>query len=154
LSLWLLLAGLLVGNPSSGAFVSLAQATLMDDEPDARERNMARWTLAGSVGYVSGPLLIAAAGLTGLGWRGVLGLWALPAVPLALAVRPAPSARERPDWRGFLAALRDLEVLRWLGVLEASGLLLDVFHGFLALYAVDVAGVSPAGAALVVAVWT
>lgn len=149
-----LLAALLLGNPSSGAFVSLAQATLMDDAPDARDRNMARWTVAGSVGYVAGPVLIAAGVATGLGWRGVLLLLALPAIPLGLAVRPAPAGGERADWRGFLQALRDREVLRWLALLEAADLMLDVFHAFLALYAVDVAGLSPVAAALAVAVWT
>jgi FSR family fosmidomycin resistance protein-like MFS transporter len=47
---WTLLAALMVGNPASGALVSLAQATLMDLAPADRERNMARWTLAGSFG--------------------------------------------------------------------------------------------------------
>ena len=46
----LLLAALVLGNPASGAFVSLAQATLMDADPQERVRNMARWTLAGSFG--------------------------------------------------------------------------------------------------------
>ncbi len=45
-------------------------------------------------------------------------------------------------------------MLRWLVLLEAADLLLDVFHGFLALYFVDVARVGPAEAALAVAVWT
>jgi MFS transporter, FSR family, fosmidomycin resistance protein len=45
-------------------------------------------------------------------------------------------------------------VLRWLAVLEASDLLLDVFHGFLALYLVDVARLDPGAAAIGVAVWT
>ena len=56
---WTLLVALLIGNPATGAFVSLAQATLMDHAPAERERNMARWTIAGSVGYVAGPVLIA-----------------------------------------------------------------------------------------------
>jgi FSR family fosmidomycin resistance protein-like MFS transporter len=50
--------------------------------------------------------------------------------------------------------LRQGEVLRWLAALEAADLLLDVFHGFLALYLVDVAGSSAFGASLAVAVWT
>jgi FSR family fosmidomycin resistance protein-like MFS transporter len=54
----------------------------------------------------------------------------------------------------LLAALRNRDVLRWLALLEASDLLLDVFHGFLALYFVDVAGVTPVEAALAVAIWT
>ena len=52
------------------------------------------------------------------------------------------------------AALRDRTVLRWLALLEAADLLLDVFHGFLALYFVDVAGAGAVEAALAVAVWT
>jgi len=153
---WTLLVALLIGNPATGAFVSLSQATLMDRDPGSRERNMARWTAAGSVGYVAGPALIAGAVLLGLGWRGVLVLLAVAALPLAFAARRVP--QHAPDAhepvRGFLSALRDRDVLRWLALLQAADLLLDVFHGFLALYFVDVAGTGPVEAALAVAVWT
>jgi FSR family fosmidomycin resistance protein-like MFS transporter len=151
---WTLLVALLIGNPASGAFVSLAQATLMDASPAERARSMARWTVVGSVGYVAAPVLVALAVIAGIGWRGLLLVLALPAMPLALSVRPARSEESKPDWRGFLRALRDREVLRWLAVLEAADLLLDVFHGFLALYVVDVAGGRPVEAALAVGVWT
>ena len=151
---WTLLVALLIGNPATGAFVSLAQATLMDAAPAERARNMARWTVAGSVGYVAGPVLVAGAVAAGLGWRGLLILFALPAIPLALAVRPARVDEARPDWRGFVRALRSADVLRWLAVLESADLLLDVFHAFLALYVVDVAGARPVEAALAVAAWT
>jgi FSR family fosmidomycin resistance protein-like MFS transporter len=151
---WSLLVALLIGNPATGAFVSLAQATLMDAAPAQRARNMARWTVAGSVGYVAGPVLLVAAVKLGFGWRGMLLALALPAIPLALAVRPAPSPAAAPDWRGFVYALRDREVVRWLVVLESADLLLDVFHAFLALYFVDVAGDRPVAAAFAVAVWT
>jgi FSR family fosmidomycin resistance protein-like MFS transporter len=151
---WTLLAALLIGYPASGAFVSLAQATLMDAAPEERSRSMARWTVAGSVGYVAGPILVAGAVIAGIGWRGLLLLLALPAIPLALAVRPAHVDESKPDWGGFLRALRSRAVLRWLAILEAADLLLDVFHAFLALYVVDVAGARPIAAALAVAVWT
>jgi MFS transporter, FSR family, fosmidomycin resistance protein len=49
-------------------------------------------------------------------------------------------------------ALRDGSVLRWVVLLEVSDLLLDVLTGFVALYLVAVAGVSPAQAALAVGV--
>jgi len=153
---WALLVALLIGNPATGAFVSLAQATLMDSEPTQRERNMARWTVAGSIGYVVGPALIAGGVALGLGWRGVLAGLGLAAVPLALAARSLaghPTGGHVPFGR-FLGALRDREVLRWLALLEATDLLGDVFHGFLALYFVDVAGTGPVEAALAVAVWT
>ena len=60
-------------------------------------------------------------------------------------------------WQGVVAALRALrrrEVLRWLLLLEFSDLLLEGFHGYLALYLVDVAGSSASTAAMGVAVWS
>jgi len=156
LGFWTLLVALMIGNPATGAFVSLSQATLMDRDPEARERNMARWTIAGSIGYVAGPVVIAGAVALGLGWRGVLALLAVAALPLAFVARRVlqPVSRPHEPLRGFLAALRNRDVLRWLVLLEAADLLLDVFHGFLALYFVDVAGTGPVEAALAVAVWT
>lgn len=157
---WALLVALVVANPASGAFVSLAQATLMDMAPVERERNMARWTLAGSFGYVGGPLLLSAALWLGFGWRVAVLALAVVAVPLVLAAGRAPqlaATAPKPvgaSIRAALAALRRREVLRWLATLEAADLMLDVFHGFLALYLVDVARLDPKAAAIGVAVWT
>ena len=157
---WALLVALMVGNPAVGAFVSLSQATLMDIQPQHRERNMARWTLAGSLGYVGGPIVLAAALWLGFGWRAVVAALAVAAVGLTVALRRLPAvartehAALREGFRNALASLRNREVLRWLGLLEAVDLLLDVFHGFLALYLVDVVHVDAGVAALGVAAWT
>jgi FSR family fosmidomycin resistance protein-like MFS transporter len=156
--LWMLVAALVLANPASGAFVSLAQATLMDLAPAQRERNMARWTLAGSAGYVVGPVLLSVVLWLGAGWRVALGALAVVALPLAAAARRLPVPSSETDtsgaWHQAFAALRRRDVLRWLALLEAANLLLDIFHGFLALYLVDVARVDPGVAALGVAVWT
>lgn len=157
---WPLLAALVLGNPATGAFVSLAQATLMDADPQQRARNMARWTLAGSFGYVGGPLLLTAAVYLGAGWRGAIAALAVGALPLSFAALRLPSPRReeaprlREAMRDALAAVRRREVLRVLLVLEASDLLLDVFHGFLALYLVYGAGLSRSTGVLGVGVWT
>ena len=157
---WTLLVALVLGNPSVGAFVSLAQATLMDRAPAERERNMARWTLAGSFGYVAGPGVVALALSLGLGWRVPLLALALATLPAAFAARAAvaPSRESGKSLRvSAAAALRTLrrhDVVRWLVVLEGADLLLDVFHGFLALYFVDAVDVTPTTAAAAVAVWT
>jgi MFS transporter, FSR family, fosmidomycin resistance protein len=157
---WLLLAALAVGNPASGAFVSLAQATLMDAAPHDRERAMARWTLAGSFGYVGGPALLAAAVWAGVGWRGAIAALAIAALPLTfgaarLPLRPPDGdASIASGLRHAFASLRRPAVVRWIVLLEASDLLLDVFHGFLALYLVAAVGASPGAAALGVGVWT
>src|SRR2546423_6476035 len=48
----LLLVAFVLFSPSSGAFVNLSQAALMDAAPLRREQNMARWVFAGSLGIV------------------------------------------------------------------------------------------------------
>lgn len=154
-----LLAALLLGYVAAGAFVSLAQASLVDLDPAGRERAMARWTLAGSFGYVGGPVIVIAAAAFGAGWRGALGALALVALVAAVAARSVPVAATkavavRTALVDVVHAIRKKEVARWLATLEAADLLLDVFLGFLALYFVDVARTSPELAALAVAVWT
>jgi FSR family fosmidomycin resistance protein-like MFS transporter len=162
---WLMLA-LILFNPSSGAFVSLAQGTLMDIDETRHEQNMARWTSAGSLGVFLGPLLLGGLITFGYGWR--TGFWALAScsiIILLIAFRLIPntgaSAAEFPSIHAFLeslgsvfSALKDMTVLRWLILLEFSDLMLDVLYSFLALYFVDVAGVTPASAAFAVAIWT
>jgi MFS transporter, FSR family, fosmidomycin resistance protein len=156
----LLLVAFCILFPASGAFVSLSQATLMDVDPEGRERNMARWTLAGSVGVVAGPLLVSGSVALGGGWREPVAGLALVALALTVAARalPAPARDGAPSFRGAaratVAALRRFSVIRWLVLLELSDLMLDVFGAFLALYLVDAAGLSGAEAGLAFAVWT
>jgi MFS transporter, FSR family, fosmidomycin resistance protein len=160
-------AGLLISfiafYPASGAFVSLTEASLMDADPERQEQHMARWTLAGSVGAVLGPLLLTgilaagggwrdgyllAAGAAAVAWLGVA-RWPLRAAA-ATETGPPLSLRQAP--RQVAGALRRGGVLRWLALLEVSDLLLDVFTGFLAVYFVAVVHASPEQAALAVAV--
>jgi MFS transporter, FSR family, fosmidomycin resistance protein len=161
-----LLAALCIFYPASGAFVSLSQASLMDSDPDRHEHNMARWTLAGSLGVVLGPLLFSGLAFAGFGWRGVFIVLAglsllvlifawqrLPKTPASLGAFPSV-AEVWSGLRGALAALRGGEALRWLVLLQFSDLMLDVLLGFLALYFVDVARLTAAQAALGIAVWS
>jgi MFS transporter, FSR family, fosmidomycin resistance protein len=149
--------------PASGAFVSLTQADLMDADPGRREQHMARWQLAGAAGSVAGPALLIAVLAAGGGWRSAYVVLAAAAAAAWLGVaRNPPGAglaeggQDRPGGaaaaRRALAALREPGVARWLILLQVSDLLLDVFTGFLALYAVAVVHATPAQAALVVAV--
>ncbi len=167
-------AGLLISfiafYPASGAFVSLTQASLMDADPGRQEQHMARWTLAGSLGAVAGPLLLTAILAGGGSWRdGYLVVAAVAALAWLGAARwplhahpdgaPGPDRAPGRDGapgpagpRQVIRALRRGGVLRWLALLELSDLLLDVFTGFLAVYFVAVVHVSPVQAALAVAV--
>lgn len=161
-----LLAATVLFFPASGAFVNLSQAALMDAEPARREQNMARWTLSGSAANVAGPLALASALALGAGWREVfVFISALTLVVLLFARRfpfPLPARDEdgvgpargfAEGMRGALDALRRRDVLRWLLLLEVGDFTWDVMAGFLALYFVDVVGVSQSEAAFAVLVW-
>jgi MFS transporter, FSR family, fosmidomycin resistance protein len=168
-SFWPLMISFILFYPSSGAFVSLSQATLMDTEPTRHDHNMARWTFAGSLGVVVGPLALGAALWIGQSWRILFFLFAAFALMLVViasrfhfpngASHAAEDEDERPQSfmegvKGAFRALKRREVLRWLVLLEFMDLLLDVLYGYLALYLVDVAHVTPAQAGIGVAVWS
>ena len=167
-----LLAAFVAFYPASGAFVSLTQAEIMDARPDRQAQVMARWDLAGAAGAVAGPLLLTAVLASGGGWRAgylvLAGISALIWLGALLRGRPQPDGRtdaaeaaeaEEAEQRPWTArfgeigtALRDWGTLRWLLLIEVADLLVDVFTGFLALYLVDVAHLTPAFAALAIAV--
>jgi MFS transporter, FSR family, fosmidomycin resistance protein len=161
-----LLAALVIFFPASGAFVSLTQSALMDAYPGRRAQHMARWTLAGAVGSVAGPVLVAAVVAAGGSWRAAFVLVAVAAavswLGIAATSRAAESVAGDEDadesagsWPGLRAALRitvAAGAVRWLLLLETSDLLLDVFTGFLALYLVVSVHASPLVAAIGVAV--
>jgi MFS transporter, FSR family, fosmidomycin resistance protein len=153
-----LLIALVAFFPASGAFVGLSQSGLMDAAPDRQEQNMARWTVAGSLGSVTGPLLLVAvraaylvlAGCATAAWLG-----AARGGPRQLAA-PVVSSPDQPSRaaaaRRAISVLRQREVVRWVVLLEAANLLGDVLTGFVALYFVDVLHATPAQAALGVAI--
>jgi MFS transporter, FSR family, fosmidomycin resistance protein len=161
-----LLAAFVLFYPASGSFVSLSQATLMDIEPTRHEQNMARWTLAGSVGNVIGPLALAGAVALNQSWRSVFLLLAVLTVLLVgilwkypIVTLTASSQVEQPiqsfndGIRQAINSLKRRNVIRWLTLLQFSDLMLDVLRGFLALYFVDIVGASNTQASFAIAVW-
>jgi MFS transporter, FSR family, fosmidomycin resistance protein len=161
----LLLFSFVLFFPSSGAFVSLSQANLMDSEPTRHEQNMARWTFAGSLGVLAGPLLLGLFVYFGLGWRGTYAaLASFSTLCLLAALRYLPpdkiSSPSFPTLRiffdGFRAAfsaLKRMDVWRWLLLLEFADLMMDVLFSYLALYFVDVVHVTESQAGIAVTVW-
>ena len=163
---WSLLAALVLFYPASGAFVSLSQATLMDLQPTRHEQNMARWSLAGSLGNTIAPLMLARAIALNQGWRNVF--FTLAALTLCLvslmcklsmAEATVSTSVDLPDFslqksiRHVIRALKRRNVLRWLTLLQFSDLMLDVLRGFLALYFVDVVGASNTQASFAFTIW-
>lgn len=168
---WPLLIAYICFYPASGAYVSLSQAVLMDLDTDRHEQNMARWTFAGSIGVVGGPLIIGGAVMLGGGWRepfwGVAVLAALTLAGSWAAYQRVTLAQDRNLEQGSsmvhnllkglrfaFQALKRKDVLRWLVLLEFADLVLDIFYSFIALYLVDVAGFSMPEAGLGLAIWT
>lgn len=161
----MLLVGMVIGFPASGAFVSLSQATLMDLNPGREPQMMARWTVAGSVANLIGPMVLAGGFALGFGWR-----WAYFGMALMCLVLVGMTwARRIPlhpivDTSYFAAnpgknlllglweALRNPHLMRWMILLQSSDLLLDVLTGYMALYFTDVSGLSVAQASLMVSV--
>lgn len=164
-----LLFSFILFNPSSGAFVSLSQATLMDSDTKRHEHNMARWTLAGSLGMVAGTLLLSVLLSLGLDWRSpfvfalILTIFCVTWLSRITMPRATPDSDDDSDsdeapsviggLRAAWAALRRGNVVRWLILLQFSNLMLDVLHGYLALYFVDVVGVDPEQGGTAVLVW-
>jgi len=161
----LLLAAFVVFYPASGCFVNLSQATLMDIKPTRQEQNMARWALAGSVGNVIGPLALACGVAFHQSWRSVFLILTVLTVLLLLGLLwkypiGAPSSQYDEPMHGFkdgirnaISALKRRKVLRWLTLLQFSDLMLDILHGFLALYFVDVVGADNMQASFAVTGW-
>ena len=160
-----LLASFILFFPSSGAFVSLSQASLMDSDTARHEQNMARWTFAGSVGVLTGPLLLGLFVYLGLGWRGTYALAAsISTLCLLAALRYLPpdkfSAPSFPSlsivldgFRAAFSALKRKEVWRWLLLLEFADSMMDILLSYLALYFVDVARVTEGQAGIAVTIW-
>jgi FSR family fosmidomycin resistance protein-like MFS transporter len=168
---WLLLVSFILFYPASGAFVSLSQASLMDSEPEKHEQNMARWTFAGSLGIVIGPVVLSLMVSLGYSWRilfiGFAGLSLLSLLFIRRSLIPiGKSSQYKSDDQhsiliNFISGVKTAvgmfkqkEVIRWLTLLEFGNLTLDVFHGFLALYFVDVVGFQANQAGFAVAIWT
>lgn len=158
---WMLVAGFTLFYPSSGAFVTLAQASLMDLDGTRHEANMARWNFAGAVGAVAGSFLLAGLIALHLGWRTGFALLVLASLACVLAAARVPGMAGKPEaageslgasLRAAVDSVRRLAVVRWLLLLECSDLMLDVFTGFLAVFLVDVAHASPAAAAAAVGI--
>jgi FSR family fosmidomycin resistance protein-like MFS transporter len=159
------LIGMVLGFPASGAFVSLSQATLMDLNRGREPQMMARWTVAGSVANLLGPLALAGGFALGFGWRWayfamagiclflVLMTW-IRHIPLHPNISQASQpGQPKPDLlKGLWEAVRNPTLMRWMALLQLSDLLLDVLTGYLPLYFTDVTGFTTAQASLMLSI--
>jgi predicted MFS family arabinose efflux permease len=137
---WALFIAVVVMGTLGDLLVQAAEVSLVEVAGDNAEPALARANLLGAVGDLAGPLLLATALWTGLGWRAAF--WAagiaMVAYGLALATRPLPKPMPHDDEQSALGSF--LEVVRDRRVLVA-GLLVavivafdDIFVGFAMAY--------------------
>jgi MFS transporter, FSR family, fosmidomycin resistance protein len=121
---------------SIGVASGLAQAALVDRDPDQRARTIARFTLLSLAGDLGAPALLAGLAVLGASWRAAYVIVAalLAAWSLALAAVPLPDAPtsdvSEPDV-GVLATLRDAiadrRLVLWLFAMALCDLLDEIF---------------------------
>ncbi|MBI3915153.1 MAG: MFS transporter [Chloroflexi bacterium] len=149
---------------ASGAYVNLAQATLIDRDAQRTEHTMARWTLIGAVGVAIAPLIVTALFEFGFGWREfyfAASVIAALFIPLLFRQRfdahtgaDAETVSPRQLLLNLIAALKNRELLRWVLLTELADLMLDKLLEVTGLYFHDVVGVSLAAASGAVAVYS
>lgn len=160
---WLILLAFSILYISSGAYVNLAQATLIDRDSSRAEQTMARWTLLGSIGVAIAPLIVTALFYLGYGWRGLyLSLAGVAGIYTFLLLRwrfdshagAEVQASPRELWNNLITALRSRELVRWVVITELADLMLDKLLEVTGLYFHDVVGVDLGAASGAVAVFT
>ncbi len=159
-----ILVAFCIMSPASGAYVNLAQATLIDSKPTRAEQTMARWVLLGSIGVAISPLALMAVFSIGLSWRSVyLALAIIAAAYLLLLLKPkfdahAGAAEESITLRqmklNLVEALRNRTLMKWVILTELADLMLDKLLEQVGLYFHDVARVTLAEATGAVSIFT
>lgn len=134
---WSFSIALSFGAVASGTATALAQATLVDRHPGARERVMVRWMLFGLAGSLGGPILLA-----GLHWRTAFAIVAvLLAAWCAFAWRvPIEAAPSEEEEEAAAAQFAGGSLWRWLGACALCSLLDDILFVFASLHLRDVLG--------------
>jgi hypothetical protein len=95
-----------------GLASGLAQAELMDRDPDQRERNLTRWTLLSAIGDIAAPVLLAVSVRLQAGYRGALLAAALGCLLLAWRLWSIPAAAAGAEEGSQLTPSRLREILR------------------------------------------
>lgn len=161
---WVFLLCLALYGPASGCALSAAEGWLIEARPHERERTIARLTLAGALGDLAVPALLAALAWVHGGFRAALVIIAVLAALLAcvhvlspeLEALPRGDQGEEDDQHsGVLSSLRlafsERALLVWSGAVGLTSLLDEVLVAFAVVH-LDHA--SPMERAVAVCMWT
>ncbi|HEX6355109.1 MFS transporter [Actinophytocola sp.] len=146
---WTLVVAVCLMGTLGDLLVQAAEVSLVEVAGENAEPALARANLLAAVGDLAGPLLLAAALWSGLGWRAAFWAagFAMVAYGLTLATRPLPPptrADDEPSVVGaLLAVARDRRVIvagLLVGVIVAFD---DTFIGFTMAFLIGGQGMSP-----------
>jgi MFS family permease len=140
---WIVLVALAAWGPAGGSAIGVSQMVLMDARPDERERSMAQWVIAGTIGDMTSPIMLASLAWAGFGWRagfvtaGVLALalaaWAA-ATPFPARIPSAPVEGPTESVLGAMrSALRERRLVAWSLGIACCALLDEILVAFAAL---------------------
>lgn len=142
----------------SGIGVNLAKTALVDAHPDRSAWVMARWTLAGALGDIAAPLLLAVLATLALGWRSSYAVVGGLMLAAALLVAAAPVHTRFEDdeegpgtWQAVKDALGNRLLFMWLFASATCGLLDEVFVAFAGLFIASEFGASTDARSVVLA---
>jgi predicted MFS family arabinose efflux permease len=127
-------------HPASGLACSLAQASLMDHDPEQREHGMTAWVLAGTLGDLFAPLVIWGAVVLADTFRAawlVVGAALIALAPFIQRKRlphARPAEEEGETVGTFRAALQNRSLLPWMLGVGLCGLLDETLVSFGALW--------------------
>ncbi len=133
--------------PSNDIALGAAQSSLIDENPRRSTRTMLRLAFIGNLGDFLTPLTVTIVAFLALGWDGLC--WVGAAIWLGVAifacflhfprVERGPGQRRRSLlWEGFLAALRNPAMIRWVILATLPVMLDEVYRSFVSLYLQDV----------------
>jgi predicted MFS family arabinose efflux permease len=127
---WLLGAALAVAAPAGGIACGLGQVALVERQTDGGARALTAWTLAGALGDLAAPALVALAGALGLSWRAALAAAAALLVAHGALVwatpLPAPGAGVADDEPAAPARARPALLWLWLAAVASCALLDEI----------------------------
>jgi FSR family fosmidomycin resistance protein-like MFS transporter len=125
----------LVWGAASDAFVHATQLALAELAGDELDATLARTNVLGSVGDLIGPLTLAVASATGVGWRPIFAVGGVLMLGYAGALAaqrlPPPHPDGATPWSVARAVLGDTRVVRLAVIWALITLLDEPFLGFL-----------------------
>jgi predicted MFS family arabinose efflux permease len=144
----------LVWGAASDAFVHATQLALAELAGDELDATLARTNVFGSVGDLLGPLTLAVASVTGVGWRPVFAVGGVLMLGYAGALAaqrlPPPHPDGSTPWSVARAVLGDTRVVRLAAIWALITLLDEPFFGFLIANLEETHGVSGTAATALV----